>query len=300
MHLFAGAGGGILADLLLGHRPVCAVEIDAHCQKVLLQRQRDGFLPAFPIWDDVVTFDGEPWKGAVEIVAGGFPCTNISCAGPRDGLTGESSILFFQMLRIIEEVQPRFVFTENSPELRTKGLGAVVTGLTSLGYECRWCVLGARDVGANHVRKRLWLLAYSDDTRERNESINAKMARTSEVAGMVKAAADADSERDEKGELLVRETQTITTIENGVQDCDRKWDDTDTDSKTIREQPGWRSGKEGKEEAISRVSHWWDIPRFAGMDDGMPNKMDRVRATGNMQVPAVAALAWRILRGETK
>lgn len=71
--LFAGAGGGLLASRLLGWRTVCAVEIDAYCQRVLAQRQLDGHLDPFPIWDDVRTFDGKPWRGAVDVVSGGFP-----------------------------------------------------------------------------------------------------------------------------------------------------------------------------------------------------------------------------------
>lgn len=84
LHLFAGAGGGILCGILLGHSCVCAVEIEPYCRKVLLQRQRDGILPKFPIWDDVRTFDGKPWRGKVDVVCGGFPCQDISCADPAD------------------------------------------------------------------------------------------------------------------------------------------------------------------------------------------------------------------------
>jgi DNA (cytosine-5)-methyltransferase 1 len=295
LHLFAGAGGGILADLLLGHVPVCAVEIDSHCRKSLFQRQRDGILPAFPIWDDVVTFDGKPWEGTVEIVAGGFPCTNISCAGPRDGLTGKSSILFFEMLRIIEETRPRFVFAENSPELRTKGLGAVVTGLTSLGYDCKWCVLGARHLGANHIRKRLWLLADSHNTGKRTKSINAKMARTQKVFGMDQSSTDAGCERDGKRTMHIGKEQKISDVETSVYRRGKGRDNTNANSEAIREQQGWSVWEERKEKAIFRVSNWWDLPRFTGMDDGGSDRMERVRATGNMQVPAVAATAWRIL-----
>ena len=73
LHLFAGAGGGILGGMLLGHTTVCAVEIEPYCRNVLLQRQRDGILPKFPIWDDVCTFDGNPWRGKVDVVCGVFP-----------------------------------------------------------------------------------------------------------------------------------------------------------------------------------------------------------------------------------
>ena len=79
--LFAGAGGGILGGHLLGWRTVCAVEIEDYPRRVLLQRQADGFLPRFPIWDDVRTFDGKPWKGKVDVISGGFPCQDISIAG---------------------------------------------------------------------------------------------------------------------------------------------------------------------------------------------------------------------------
>jgi len=73
LHLFAGAGGGILADMLLGHVPVGAVEIEPYCQQVLHERQQDGCLPFFPIFDDVTKFDGRSYRGLADIVCGGFP-----------------------------------------------------------------------------------------------------------------------------------------------------------------------------------------------------------------------------------
>lgn len=83
--LFAGAGGGILGGKLLGWRTVCAVELDAYARRVLLARQRDGCLEPFPIWDDVRTFDGKPWSGKIDVISGGFPCQDISCAGGGAG-----------------------------------------------------------------------------------------------------------------------------------------------------------------------------------------------------------------------
>ena len=78
--LFAGGGGGILAGCLLGWNTVCAVEIEEYPRRILMQRQRDGQLPFFPLWDDVCTFDGTPWRGKVDIITGGFPCQDISVA----------------------------------------------------------------------------------------------------------------------------------------------------------------------------------------------------------------------------
>ena len=79
--LFAGAGGGILGGQLLGWRTVCAVENDEYARGVLLARQNDGRFDPFPIWDDVRTFDGRPWRGSADVVSGGFPCQDISSAG---------------------------------------------------------------------------------------------------------------------------------------------------------------------------------------------------------------------------
>ena len=104
--LFAGAGGGILGGKLLGWRTVCAVERDAYAAAVLAQRQNDGSLDAFPIWSDVETFDGTPWRGIVDVVSGGFPCQDISVAGKGAGIKGERSGLWAEFARIIGEVRP--------------------------------------------------------------------------------------------------------------------------------------------------------------------------------------------------
>jgi len=161
LHLFAGAGGGILGGILLGHRCVAAVEIDPYCQRVLRARQADGILPEFPIFDDVRTFDGHPWRGRVDIIAGGFPCQDISAAGRGAGITGARSGLWSEFARIVREVEPRYVFVENSPMLTSRGLGVVLGDLAALGYDAEWAVLGAVDAGAPHRRDRIWILAYT-------------------------------------------------------------------------------------------------------------------------------------------
>ena len=155
--LFAGAGGGILGGHLLGWRTVCAVEWEQYPASVLCARQNDGLLPTFPIWDDVQTFRGEPWRGIVDVVSGGFPCTDISAAGKGAGIDGEASGMWREMARIIHEVRPRYVFVENSPMLTSRGLGRVLGDLASMGFDAKWGVLGAADVGANHQRDRIWI-----------------------------------------------------------------------------------------------------------------------------------------------
>lgn len=158
--LFAGAGGGLLGSCLLGFRPVCAVEIDAYCRRVLFSRQRDGSLPRFPVWDDVRTFDGRPWRGCVDVITGGFPCQDISCAGKGAGIDGERSGLWGEYARIVREVEPGLVFVENSPALVSRGLGRVLGDLAQMGYDAEWGVLGADDAGAPHLRKRIWILGW--------------------------------------------------------------------------------------------------------------------------------------------
>lgn len=162
--LFAGAGGGILGGKLLGWRTVCAVEWEPYPASILCARQNDGLLPPFPIWDDVQTFDGKPWRGIVDVISGGFPCQDISAAGKGDGLDGARSGMWRHMARVVGEVRPRYVFVENSPMLTTRGGTRVVGDLTKMGYDCRWTVMGAADVGANHQRDRIWIVGKITNT----------------------------------------------------------------------------------------------------------------------------------------
>ena len=169
--LFAGAGGGILGGHLLGWRTRCAVEVDPYARAVLLARQRDRCLPRFPIWDDVRTFDGRPWRGSIDIVTGGFPCQDISAAGKGVGITGERSGLWKHMARIIGEVRPRYAWVENSPMLVGRGLAVVLGDLAEMGYDARWGIVGADDANAPHRRERIWILAYSESTRANKDTV---------------------------------------------------------------------------------------------------------------------------------
>lgn len=170
LHLFAGAGGGLLADLLVGVQPVCAVEIEDFPASILALR-----FPGLPIWDDVQTFradnpdcaDAFAWLRANRAdlcVAGGFPCQDISCAGKGGGVEGGArSGLWREFARILGEIRPRFAFVENSPFLVGRGLGIVLGDLASLGYDARWQVLAAGAVGARHLRERMWIAAALRD-----------------------------------------------------------------------------------------------------------------------------------------
>ena len=196
--LFAGAGGGILGGQLLGWRTVCAVEWEPYAACVLAARQNDGLLPPFPIWDDVQTFDGRPWRGIVDVVSGGFPCQDISIAGKGDGLDGERSGMWREMARIICEVGPRFVFVENSPMLTSRGLGTVLGDLSSMGFDAKWGVVGAKDVGANHQRDRIWIRGEATNTasiglqKQANERILESQGRSQLLSEQPRDSGDLD------------------------------------------------------------------------------------------------------------
>lgn len=157
LHLFAGAGGGILADLLLGHRPIGAVEIRGHCQAVLQQRIKDGVLPWFPIFPDVRVFDGRPWRGLVDILNGSFPCQPFSSASRGRRVAVD---LWPEQHRIIRECRPRYVLAEN---VQREPIENAAWDLYGDGYQAAFCELSAADLGAPHQRRRWWLVAAHAD-----------------------------------------------------------------------------------------------------------------------------------------
>lgn len=280
--LFAGAGGGILGGKLLGWRTVCAVEWDAYAATVLVARQNDKILQPFPIWDDVQTFDGRPWRGRVDVVSGGFPCQDISAAGKGAGIDGERSGMWSHMARIVGEVLPRFVYVENSPMLVGRGLVRVIGDLTALGYDCKWGVLGADDVGAPHERKRLWLVAYA--MRNGCKSEDGRQSVHDELG----ECASSQSERHEQQSRFDRNSQVQDALAYAAGDGLERVKRT--------ELKGAGNGFAYSGQA------WWrsdpaDDPKsgVGRMADGVPNRVDRLKAIGNGQVPLVAATAWQIL-----
>ena len=262
LHLFAGAGGGILGGMLLGHTPVCAVEIDKYCRKVLEARQADGWLPEFPIYEDVRQFDGKPWRGKVDVVAGGFPCQPWSHAGKRKG-ADDPRHLWPEMARIVEEVRPRYVFAEN---VQLAAFEEPWRDLRGLGYRVppALCVAAA-DVGAPHLRKRWWLLAADADSAGATRLSSGAEAEVAWVGDHGKNATNADSgrrqeraQRDLEPSAGQRAPQRDDALRHGAW-C---WWKTEPD--------------------VGRVAH------------GVAHRVDRLRALGNGQVPAVVRAAWNM------
>jgi site-specific DNA-cytosine methylase len=136
-------------------------EIDPYCQGVLLSRISDGKLSSAPIWDDIKSLRSSMLPAKPDIIYGGFPCQDISVAGKGKGLEGERSGLFFEIMRLAEEIKPSFIFLENVPAITARGGLRVVREIAERGYDCRWCTLSAASVGAMHKRERWFLLAHS-------------------------------------------------------------------------------------------------------------------------------------------
>ena len=323
--LFAGAGGGILGGKLLGWRTVCAVENDPYAASVLVARQNDKTLDPFPIWDDVQTFDGRPWRGIVDIVSGGFPCQDISVAGKGAGITGERSGMWKHMARIIGEAEPWLVWAENSPALIGRGLEVVLEDLWKMGYDARWGIVSAENVGAPHQRKRIWILAtnfrlYSERTSEKirpdgEESEWEKLgniredisdsggygagkvcwerSEKAEISGCKQNLANSDSSRE------LQQKRNFKNIWGRTRNSSQSMADTKQPGLERRENSGeqkkpkpWDGSpfKEGWGET------WWEVePRLGRVVDGVAHRVDRLKAIGNGQVPAVVELAWRTL-----
>jgi DNA (cytosine-5)-methyltransferase 1 len=170
LDLFSGIGGNTLA-LSEWTRTIAYCDFDKHAQSVLLSRMRSGDIKPAPIWDDVSTLTAEQFSCPIDIIVGGFPCQDISVAGKGAGINEETrSGLFFQVVRLVRELRPTFIFLENVPAIRTRGLDIVLRELTQAGYDCRWTMLSASSVGALHKRERWFLLAHANGAKLRDES----------------------------------------------------------------------------------------------------------------------------------
>ena len=297
--LFAGAGGGILGGKLLGWRTVCAVEWDAYARDVLVARQNDGCLPPFPIWDDVQTFDGRPWRGRVDVVSGGFPCQDISCAGKGAGIDGERSGLWADFARVISEVRPKFVLVENSPAITFRGIGRVLGDLSRLGFDAEWGVVSAENVGSPQERRRFWSVATFNPgaTAVRtDDGWYCKWCNREVFSGC--ECDHAEWECNECGEWTY---PFYYEERDGCSHCG-SYDVVDSTGKRgCRRDTKREHAEDAGEPPIdswdkSRAMENWNLePNVDRVANGISARVDRLRCLGNGQVPAVAALAWNIL-----
>ncbi len=181
LDLFSGIGGFSYAaeKIIGGYETTQFVEIDPYCQSVI----RKNF-PNIPIHDDIRTFTAE--QGQFDVFTIGFPCQDLSVAGKQRGINEQTrSGLFYESIRLLREVRPRFALFENVRNLLSHEKGEtfqeVLFQIAKSGYSCEWAVVSAKDLGACHLRQRVFIIAYSNDygqqRREyetRNQNVTGK------------------------------------------------------------------------------------------------------------------------------
>ena len=307
MALCAGVGGLELGLRLAlsEYRCVCYVEREAYAARVLVSRMEDQTLDQAPIWDDIETFDGKPWRGIVDVISAGFPCQPWSDAGKRHGLE-DDRWLWEDIARIISEVRPCHVFLENVPGLARGGLSAVLGSLSVLGFDAEWGIFSAAASGAPHVRKRLFILAHANgngpiifsrsiqgtDEQTRGESERGISERCGEVlahsdgVGCEGRQVSEGSGGQEWNEPPISSDGRQVVANPDGEGLLRAWLHGGGEEKFPSSEPG-----------RDEVPGWWEIePPLGRVVDGVADRVDQVRAIGNGVVPAVAATAFTILK----
>jgi len=249
LSLFTGGGGGEWGAKLLDWTTIGYVEIDDYCQRVIRQRILDGYFDEAPIFSDIRAFISEgyaeSYQGLVDVLSAGFPCQPFSVAGKQAGESDERN-LWPETIECIRIIRPRFAFLENVPGLLAhRYIQRIFGDLAESGYDCRWKVISAAEVGAPHKRDRLWILAYSEQ---------------SGWPGLL---------HGHKASCL---------------------------------QPRWQNGSLGNvrttDETILALEKMLGESAIFRIDDGMANRVNRLKALGNGQVPQCMAAAWNILTGD--
>lgn len=319
LSLCAGIGGIDLGLRALGARTVCYVEREAFAASALVARMETAELDSAPIWDDITTFDARAWRGAVDLVVGGYPCQPFSVAGRRRGDADERH-LWPDVLRVLVDSGAPLLFCENVAGHLSLGFADVLADLAACGFDAEWDLFRAEDVGAPHRRERLFFLAYRGDDGRRvlratldgdgrlasgDEShvrgatlVDADGARRATTGGRSSfeagreslagrgALGDADLAREDARAACCRPRGDAASarLESGdgrgtPRTRAHVWPPGPTDGE------GWRRWLDagGPEPVVRRGAH------------GVPDRLDRLRALGNAVVPAVAARAFEVL-----
>ncbi len=280
--LCAGVGGFDLGLHLAepGYRAVCHVERNGFAAAVLVARMADQTMAPAPVWDDLRSFDGRPWRGRVHIVTAGYPCQPFSLAGNRKG-EEDPRHLWPEVARIVTEVGPEWCFFENVPGHLSIGLDVVAGDLQGMGYRVAACVVSAAEVGGSHVRERLFILAHAHLQKLGQPGLHPAAPLWPEAP---------------QGRGPRRQT-------DGVAQCGQQLDlavGADAGDGMDAPFPGVFPPLPGAfEEWGMALAARPDLkPGVHRLDDGLASWLDRSAAAGNGVVPVAAARAWRHLKAE--
>jgi len=274
--LFSGIGGIDLGLERAGMQCLWQVEIDPFCQNVLAKHW-----PDVKRYGDITKLDGSELE-RVDLIAGGFPCQDVSHAGTKKGLDGARSGLWFEMSRMVRVVRPRYVVVENVAALLVRGLGRVLGDLAALGYSAEWECLPAAAFGAPHIRDRVFILAYDDGDYSRTSGTRQDQAGSArlpigsrESNAIVSTMANTESISERAG-LCSRESR-------------RQWRGRLGDGGSAFDAPDSNSQSEiWPSESWSQRGHWATEPDVGRVANGIPRRVDRLRGLGNAVVPQVA------------
>ncbi len=284
--LCAGGGGlelGVQLELGDRYQCVCYVEREAYAAATLAAHMEDGSLAPAPLWDDLSTFDGKPWRGKVDIISAGFPCQPFSYAGRRKG-QDDSRNLWPHVRRIIDEVGPDTVFLENVPGVLPYYWHVILPDLQAMAYEVTQDIYTANEVGASQLRARLYIVArrgrpsrsaqpwgqHQDVGRVQEPRQAGDSDPVGTVADTVSTPAHGTGQRQDDGEeLQAAGRDSFPLWPPGPADLDG-W------SRVLEQVPS-------PEPALCRVAH------------GMALRVEQLSLLGNGVVPLAAAYALRSL-----
>lgn len=252
---FSGIGGFSYAAerIVGGFETVAFVERALYCQRILAKHW-----PNVPIYDDITTFHPQP--GTADVICGGFPCQDISLAGKQAGIKeGTRSGLFYELMRVICLVRPQYVVLENVSAIVTNGLDTVLAELAEAGFDAEWACIPASAVGACHQRDRWWLVAYAKS------------------AGAWQHESHSRRQRDGKN-----------LFANGCANKEISEYPSNTSSKRLErpQHSEWRAAEQLCPDWGGYISQ----PVLCRGDDGLSNRVERLKALGNAVVPQVAAI----------
>lgn len=293
----AGIGGLELGLHLAEPRanPIVFIEQDEFCQSILRRRW-----PGALIWDNVLTFDGRPWRRCIDVFTAGFPCQPWSLAGL--GLGVEDERWFFpQIGELIRQVEPEWVFLENVPALIAGGGLAIVLGtLADIGFDAVWGVFSCEQLGASHKRKRVFILGHA-----RSRQLQGRGEQQPGSVPGCEGLANSDFLCGH-GEIWEREPQ-IGRPSQGLADGDGERLSVGQEQYHTQFPTSFGSGLSLW--APGPGAEWRDIPRelwpseqpLRPVADGLPARVElsrraRVKALGNAVSPPVGAVAWRVLK----
>lgn len=311
LDLFSGIGGFSLGLERAGMETVAFCEVDQFCRQVLAKHW-----PNVRIHDDVRTLDGNEYRGTVDVVCGGFPCQPFSVAGKRAGKDDDRH-LWPEMLRIIREVQPRYVIGENVAGFVNMELDNCLSDLEAIGYACGAFVIPACAVDAQHRRDRVWILAHANGDSESIGAFNAetRSKQAVDVGDPGSQPRGSSEPREGSGRLgmersILAETrrQEAPNQSGGSSENESGGGKVHANADSTFEQGrGLPGGVHPKEPQSDSGSHeggrpapckWKPEPGVGRVVNGVPRRMDRLKSLGNAVVPQVVEQIGLAIMGE--